>query len=161
SDNGEQALTAAEDGSVCVWNIEDGQVGDCTKLVHESVVVHAGFSSIADDFRHIVTITRGGVVRVWHADSSGEPVMLQESVKISAASFSPDGLTIATGGIDGRVRLWTQDTRTLTTLLRGATSACVSVMDRKEYLGQSHADACVAFQRCEADNGRKSACPDL
>ena len=48
-----------------------------------------------------------GKVRLWHADGTGEPLVLSSHEGgVNVASFSPDGTRAVSAGSDGAVRLW-------------------------------------------------------
>jgi len=48
-----------------------------------------------------------GIVRLWHTDGSGEPLILSgHKGSVQAASFSSDGRRVVSAGSDGTARLW-------------------------------------------------------
>ena len=76
-------------------------------LPHGERVNVAAFSP---DGALIVTASRDAIARVWTADGTGEPVLLEghEDI-INWAAFSPDSSRIVTASNDGTVRIWRAD----------------------------------------------------
>lgn len=116
---GDTLLTAAEDGSVRLWGLDERGVwaasGDLTG--HRAGVWAAAFSS---DGARVATAAADRTVRVWNLAVGGGPTVLSgHGGGVYGVAFSPDGRTIATGAADDSVRLWDVATGTLRTTLSG------------------------------------------
>ena len=58
----------------------------------------------------MVSAGENGTARLWLADGSGEPLILNgHEGPVWSASFSPDGARVVSSGEDGTVRLWRAD----------------------------------------------------
>ncbi|WP_437996002.1 hypothetical protein WMF26_33085 [Sorangium sp. So ce185] len=80
---------------------------EATLRGHEKALAAAAWSR---DGKRVLTASADGTARVWSADGSGEPVVLDDHAgPITAASFSPDGARVLTGSEDGTTRLWSAD----------------------------------------------------
>jgi WD40 repeat protein len=103
SHDGRQVVTASDDNTVRVWDVQSGQLVTAP-LKHNSVVRHAAFSSGG---RWLVTATCGNTARVWDAQS-GQPVTppLKHNSIVFYAAFSPDGRRVVTASGDHTARVW-------------------------------------------------------
>ncbi len=115
-----------------------------------------GFSH---DGRAVFAREYTGRARVWRLDRSDSIVV--EPGRGYGAALDSSGALLATAAADGSVRVWPTDpiVRTgswsdLIRTLRGATSACLSVMQRAQFLGEAQREAQAAFERCERSFGR-------
>jgi WD40 repeat protein len=62
--------------------------------------------ALSPDSRWIVSCSNDGTARIWDA-SSGEPrTVLKHEARLTAATFSPDGLNVALGDENGYVLMW-------------------------------------------------------
>ncbi len=76
-------------------------------LHHPDVVRSAAFSP---DGKRIVTASWDKTARVWNADGTGKPLVLQgHEDRVRSAVFSPDGQHIVTASLDNTVRVWRAD----------------------------------------------------
>ncbi|HRI71989.1 MAG TPA: WD40 repeat domain-containing protein, partial [Polyangium sp.] len=76
-----------------------------------SVVIHqpdmVRMASFSPDGKRIVTACWAKSVRVWNADGTGKPVVLEgHQDDVYSAAFSPDGQRIVTASKDKTVRIW-------------------------------------------------------
>lgn len=76
---------------------------------HKGIVRALAFSPRAKP-RTLATASTDGVVHVW-TQTSGNPEVIQitTGADVYALAFSPDGSTLATGGLDNQARLWKID----------------------------------------------------
>ncbi len=98
-------LVAAEwrDGSVKVWDAESKQrIGQWR--AHSSQINAADFST---DHRILGTVGNDGAIRLWDVDRQKMLAEVISESKVYWLEFSPDGKTLATGGLDDQlVKLW-------------------------------------------------------
>ncbi len=101
--DGSHVLTSSDDGTIKIWDVNDGQVLKTLKG-HTAAVLHAAYSR---DGARIVSSSRDGTARVWDA-STGEQlhVLKGHELAVTFATFSADGTRIATAGEDATARIW-------------------------------------------------------
>jgi WD40 repeat protein len=88
------------------------------------------------DGTRFVTAGTDGTARVWRSDGTGEPIVLKgHEGKVIDAFFSPDGKHVVTAGADGTTRIWRITWPDLLEVLRSATTACLTILQRRMYLG--------------------------
>jgi WD40 repeat protein len=99
--NGTQILTGGADKTVKLWTIATSKL-DRTFGPLAEAVTGATFSR---DFTQVAA-TAGKTVAVWET-ATGKPVLsLEQPTPAVGVSFSADRTRIATGGEDGRARVW-------------------------------------------------------
>lgn len=102
-DGSRLAATWWREGSVHVWDVETQKQLGAWKA-HDGKINSAAFSN---DKRILATCGNDRAIRVWNVETQ---TLLAEEVSVSRVywlEFSPDGKTLATGGIDDRlVKLW-------------------------------------------------------
>jgi WD40 repeat protein/serine/threonine protein kinase len=103
SKDGSKLLTASEDGSARVWDVENG-----TRIhllaSHSNWVWDAAFSP---DDKWVVTASQDGTAIVWDALTGvPEPPFTGHDGAVYSVAFAPDSLHVATGGYDRRVMMW-------------------------------------------------------
>ena len=110
----QQLVTASEDSTARVWDLETGR--ETARLRgHERGVNSARFSS---DGERIVTAGNDGSVRVWDSATGQELIRPGDSGSFDTAIFSPDGAKIlAISGISGAIYLWDADSGKAITII--------------------------------------------
>ncbi len=103
SPDGSQVLTANEDGTAQIWEIDSGNVVTEFKE-HREAVTSAVFSP---DGNRILTASNDGTARVWHVGGGEEIAVLRgHRSRIPQAVFSSDSQRIATASYDHTARIW-------------------------------------------------------
>jgi WD40 repeat protein len=137
SPNGEVLASSGADGTVTLWRVDQRGLSKLGALVgHTGVVTDVVFSP---DGRTIATSSEDTTVKLWHATMLRELVTLKETKgintdppmfirgsenQVGAVGFSLDGKFLATGLVDGTVRI-----------RRAATSSEVIARDQKQRTG--------------------------
>ena len=126
-------LTASEDGTARIWNV-DGTGEPVVLKVDRSAVTVAAFHP---DGKRVVTGSNDNKVRLWNVDGSGQPTVLAGHTQpIGLAVFSPDGRRLVTAARrpfdfifkskpDNALRIWGLESANDVTVLTGHTSAIV------------------------------------
>lgn len=103
--DGRRLLLVAEDGSITLLDAkgnEPPRVGRFSSPLNRAV--------ITPDDRIAVIITRDHGLLLWDVDAMRErTVLLGHRRPILRAAISPDGGTIASGGVDGVIRVWSPE----------------------------------------------------
>jgi WD40 repeat protein len=123
SPNGQRILTASDDGTTRLWDLQGREL---LKLQgHEDEVYRASFSP---DGQHILTASEDNTARVWDLQGRELLKLQGHEFAVRSANFSPDGQRILTASYDGTARVWAVED--LDQLL---TSACDWVRDYLTY----------------------------
>lgn len=117
-------VSGANDGTVRVWNLDDGSER-YTLHGHDGAVWSL---ALTPDDRTIVSGATDGTVRVWGLRDGVEKHVLRghESIVWSVA-VTPDGRHAVSGSADGTVRVWDLDTGIQRHVLRGHRAAVSNV----------------------------------
>jgi serine/threonine protein kinase/WD40 repeat protein len=100
---GERLATANGDGTVRLWNPENGQdVG--VLRGHQGAVNDVAYRP---DGAYLATAGADGTLRVWSPVTGDEMLQLKgHTGPVLTVTYSPDGWRLASGGEDGTLRLW-------------------------------------------------------
>ena len=100
SPDGSQILTGSWDGAAKIWDWKTG--AEILTIEHPGAVYAANFSP---DGKMIITVS--DTARIWDA-KTGKLIRTipRNSNWIQTAVFSPDEKSVATGDLDGTVRIW-------------------------------------------------------
>jgi len=103
SPNGRRVLTASEDKTARVWDLESGKPVT-GPLLHRAEVFCAQFSP---DGGRVATACYDGTVRIWDANTGfplSEP--LRHGGRVCSVQFSPDGRRVLSASDEGTARSW-------------------------------------------------------
>ncbi len=119
---GDQLLSAAQDGTVRIWDSATYQqrksfaqpiTGD-----NPAVYSHDGSTVLA---------ASGTTARLWNVATSAQQGAVDHGATVDAVAISTDGTRALTGGTDGTARLWNLQTFALVATLTGHTGAVTAV----------------------------------
>lgn len=100
---GDILASASFDGTVCLWNVQNGQ--QMAKLDnHNRAVACVVFSQ---DGKRLASSDWEGFLSIWDVAKQQQILEWQgHSAAIPGITFSPDGSLLASGGWDGHVMIW-------------------------------------------------------
>ncbi len=112
--DGKTLATGSEDGTVRLWQVEDGSL--INSLDGESgLIVGVTFSP---DGKTLATGSGDGAVQLWQVeDGSLIDTLVEGGSGWVFVAFTPDGRTLATASVDGAVQLWRVDDGSLIRVL--------------------------------------------
>jgi WD40 repeat protein len=114
--DGEQIVTASNDGNLRIWNVE---TGDRLALLkdHTQAVTSMAFNSVSTQ---IVTASDDGTARLWDMDFPAKLTQFTgHTSRVESALFSADAEKIVTASQDGTARVWEADTGQPFSILKG------------------------------------------
>jgi WD40 repeat protein len=109
SPDGSHVLSGSQDGSVILWDVEDGKPirrFENAPEDHWSAVYSVAFSPNLEDHQAISGADDGAIV-VWNVDD-GKVIqrLTGHTEAVYSVAFSPDGDWAVSGSVDHTVRLW-------------------------------------------------------
>jgi WD40 repeat protein len=114
--DGKQAISASLDGTLRVWDVEEGKELRLLRLPTGS----AALALSPDGKKFVVSSSaRPIVLRLWDLDYGKElRVFKGHTLLVTGLDYSPDGRRILSGGIDNTARLWDVETGKQLAVLR-------------------------------------------
>ncbi len=136
SPDGKKVVTASNDNTAKVWDVESGELLIDIKG-HKSHVDLAVFSPdgkvdlavFSPDGKKVVTVPMRGEAKVWDADNGHFLTDLKgHKVGLSSVVFSPDGKRVVTASHDNTAKVWDVESGDLLADLKGHTRELSSAM---------------------------------
>ncbi|MBM7115690.1 caspase family protein [Archangium primigenium] len=123
---------------------------------HKSAVASATFTPDGD---HVLTVSDDGSARLWPMKSQSLPLVFQHEEKLEFttalhALITPDGSRVITVCGEGLVRVWYLKPEPLREYFQTATTACLSSLEREQYLLEEPDIARKKYKECEESHGR-------
>lgn len=105
--DGSRVISAADDGTLRVWDLVSGAELMVLKGHESEVLAVAAFP----DGRRIASGSRDATVRLWDTET-GECLLILRGhdLPVSSLTMAPDGSWLASGSWDSSVRLWNPET---------------------------------------------------
>jgi WD40 repeat protein len=96
---------------IAIMNVETGEmIGEFYEITRPYLY----FQFSPTDPNRLASVSGNGIVRLWEVHNMPQSLPLTTLYNVvSTAAFSPDGTHLATGGTDGKVRVWEIETGAL------------------------------------------------
>ena len=118
SPDGKRVLTASDDGTATLWDVESGD-SLFTLHGHTDGISYASFAS---DGKRIVTASNDDTAILWDAENGDSLFTLRgHTYNVTSACFSPDGKRVVTASGDNTAILWDAENGDSLFTLRGHT----------------------------------------
>ncbi|WP_051256160.1 nSTAND1 domain-containing NTPase [Cystobacter fuscus] len=154
SPDGSLILTASDDGIARIWRTD----GTGKPIILEGHTGPVSSASFTPDGTRVFTVSDDTTTRLWSLDEQSTPLVLrpeenQDKCRVDA-HLTRDGTRALTVCGNGLVRIWPLRPEPLREYFQTATTACLSALERMEYLLETPAVARAAHERCERKHGR-------
>jgi ribosome assembly protein 4 len=107
SRDSQMLATGSGDSTVRLWDIQTGMPSNILTGAHKSWILAVAWSS---DNKYLLSACKDGTVQVWSQfdlDGRSSSISLKGHLKpVTCAVWEPYGHRVATGGIDGQVKIW-------------------------------------------------------
>ena len=123
--DGQGIWSASADGSIVLWNLENG--GRIVREIHPDLGSVQQIALSPDGALLLAATQSGGVAVI---DTAGGTILRQfegHEGSVNAVAFSPDGQMVLSGGADGQVILWDVHTGEIQRRMTGHTNAVLAV----------------------------------
>ena len=122
SPDGKLIVTASDDNTAIVWNVENGEAIDTLKG-HTKTINSASFSP---DGKLIVTASDDNTAIVWNVENGEAIDTLKGHTKTINSAFSPDGKLVVTASDDNTAIVWNVENGEAIDTLKGHTKTVKS-----------------------------------
>ena len=108
--------------NVKVWNLKTG------KLLHSRLGHKKSVRFVAIDRQARILVSGSNKIKIWNLHTGDRLCTLWHSCAVNAATISPDGQVLVSGGSDGKIKLWNPITGDHICTLKGHTDAINAVV---------------------------------
>lgn len=114
SANGAYLASASWDATIRLWDAATYELIGTLKGHTDQV----NSVAISPDGRRLASVSADQTTRLWSTANQEPTMVFNQGVPVWCSAFSPDGTVLATGGLNGAIKLWCMTTlRELTTLI--------------------------------------------
>ncbi|WNG24253.1 hypothetical protein F0U62_09645 [Cystobacter fuscus] len=154
SPDGSRIIVASDDGNARLWRT-DGTGEPLLIKGHMDSVLSAVFTP---DGSRVLTVSYDGTARLSPVDGQGPTLVLRHQDPLDVGNINAllthDGTRVVTLSDDGLGRIWPLRPEPLREYFKTATTACLTALEREEYLLETPSVARDAHERCEREHGR-------
>lgn len=153
--DGKQVISGLSDGTICIWNLKNGE----NIRMLEGYENRVNAVAVTSDGKNVVSGSNDCTICIWDLETSKLRKVLEgHNSWVSAVAIMPSGKHIISGSKDHTIRIWNIDSgETLQTLKEhGSYVTAVAIMPNEKHIASGSKDHTIRIWDIETEENIKT-----